>query len=65
MSNSRADLNGIRTRFKAKFKEPTEQVSVRIPARITASIDKLLEPGQTRSEWLRQRIAEMVERETN
>jgi hypothetical protein len=64
MSNPRANFNGIRTRFNSKFKEPTEQLSFRIPVSITESIDELLDPGQSRSEWLRQHIIEIVERET-
>ena len=64
MSNPKANFNGIKTRFKSKFNEPTEQISFRIPASITESIDELLEPGQSRSEWLRHHIREIVERET-
>ena len=63
MSNPKAGLNGIKTRWKSKFNEPTQQISVRVPERISASIDKLLEPGQSRSAWLREQILEIVERE--
>ncbi len=62
MGNPKAALNGIETRWKTEFDEPTKLIAARIPLSISESIDNLLEPGQSRSAWLREQILEFVEK---
>ena len=63
MGNPKANLNGIKTQWKSQFNEPTEKVSIRFPISSYRLIEEILEPGQSRSGWIREQILKILEEE--
>lgn len=65
MAAPKGNKNGSSAWFKQLTEEPTVQLGVRVPKSEVDVIDALLEPGQSRSEWLRDAITKKIKAAIN
>lgn len=60
MGAKKGNTNGKATWIDQLADEPLAQLAVRVPRSQALVIDDLLKPGQLRSDWLREAIAEKL-----
>ena len=65
MPAPKGNKNGIATWYKPISNEATVTIGVRVTSSQAELIDAQLEPGQSRSEWLRLAIEEKLSKEQN